>query len=351
MRRSLAADPATGQPRLADHAFFYGDSKLRTVTDLAYAVTGHKGMGGTVAAGSAFITGPSRCEWLYVAMTRGRTTTPPSPSPTTVSRTKTAIKVADPAQRSRPAARHPARPRTRPPRARWNANALALPSEPVEAARATRCASRSRCWPTAWTAKTPNVSASDYRQRALANADHLAVLYARWADLAGSCRPGTRTSSWSMDALPQEYRHQTTSARKPPGSGGPCAPPRWPGSTHGEVVAPRSAPGPWPGPQRGRRARRPHAEDRWTRWSRLPQKPWTDRPRQFADPADRAVRKPGSGMRWTNGPSASACTLSKPHPTWAVQALGPCPRTPVERLDWQNRAAQDRHLPGAVRHR
>ena len=48
VRRVLDADPETGQARLADHAFFYGDSKLRTVTDLAYAVTGHKGMGGTV---------------------------------------------------------------------------------------------------------------------------------------------------------------------------------------------------------------------------------------------------------------------------------------------------------------
>jgi hypothetical protein len=72
VRRVLDADPQTGQTRLADHAFFYGDSKLRTVTDLAYAVTGHKGMGGTVSAGSAYITGREPLEWLYVALTRGR---------------------------------------------------------------------------------------------------------------------------------------------------------------------------------------------------------------------------------------------------------------------------------------
>ncbi len=57
MRRVLDADRQTGAMRLADHAFFYGESKLRTVTDLGYAVTGHKGMGGTVRAGTALVTG------------------------------------------------------------------------------------------------------------------------------------------------------------------------------------------------------------------------------------------------------------------------------------------------------
>src|SRR5215831_18404516 len=39
VRRVLDAGPATGQVRPADHAFFYGEPKLREVTDLAYAVT------------------------------------------------------------------------------------------------------------------------------------------------------------------------------------------------------------------------------------------------------------------------------------------------------------------------
>jgi hypothetical protein len=52
-------------------AFFCGDSKLRTLTDLGYAVTGHKGMGGTVRSGTALVTGREPREWLYVAITRG----------------------------------------------------------------------------------------------------------------------------------------------------------------------------------------------------------------------------------------------------------------------------------------
>ncbi len=70
-RRVLEADRQTGAMRLADRAFFCGDSKLRTVTDLGYAVTGHKGMGGTVRGGLALVTGTESREWLYVAMTRG----------------------------------------------------------------------------------------------------------------------------------------------------------------------------------------------------------------------------------------------------------------------------------------
>src|SRR5205085_239970 len=71
-RRVLGTDPAPGRRRLADHAFFYSESKLREAADLGYAVTGHKGMGGTVRAGSAYVTGDEPLEWLYVAMTRGR---------------------------------------------------------------------------------------------------------------------------------------------------------------------------------------------------------------------------------------------------------------------------------------
>ena len=71
VRRVLDSDRQTGAMRLADHAFFCGNSKLLSVTDLGYAVTGHKGMGGTVRGGLALVTGTESREWLYVALTRG----------------------------------------------------------------------------------------------------------------------------------------------------------------------------------------------------------------------------------------------------------------------------------------
>ena len=51
------------------------------------------------------------------------------------------------------------------------------------------------------------VSASEYRERALANADHLGILHARWADLAGKA-DRERYHRLVMDALPEEYRQE-----------------------------------------------------------------------------------------------------------------------------------------------
>jgi hypothetical protein len=55
--------------QLADRAVLYPAAKLST-TDLGYAVTGHTGMGGTVARGEAVFRGGEPREWAYVALTR-----------------------------------------------------------------------------------------------------------------------------------------------------------------------------------------------------------------------------------------------------------------------------------------
>jgi hypothetical protein len=89
-------------------------------------------------------------------------------------------------------------------------------------------------------------SASEYRQRALANADHLAVVYARWADLAGGA-DHERYQQLVNDALPQQYQEDDF---------GPeatwlwrtCGPRRWPGWTRASWCGQPSAPGPWPMP-------------------------------------------------------------------------------------------------------
>jgi hypothetical protein len=131
VRRVLDADPQTGQRRLADHAFFYGESKLRTVTDLAYAVTGHKGMGGTVCAGSALVTGREPLEWLYVAMTRGISTNTAIAVTHEGVKDKTGAKVAIQPREADP------RPGTRPDpelarRERMERERAGLPPEPAE---------------------------------------------------------------------------------------------------------------------------------------------------------------------------------------------------------------------------
>src|SRR5260370_13331449 len=72
VRRLLEADSETGAMRFPDDAVFYSEEKLTGVTDLAYAVTGHNGQGGTVSRGLALVTGRESLEWIEVALTRGR---------------------------------------------------------------------------------------------------------------------------------------------------------------------------------------------------------------------------------------------------------------------------------------
>src|SRR5262249_9491265 len=125
-------------------------------------------------------------------------------------------------------------------------------------------------------------SASEYRQRALAGADHLAVVYARWADLAGGA-DHERYQQLVNDALPQQYQEDDF---------GPEA--TWLGRTRRaaemagldtrEVV--RATVG-----ARTLADARSVAAVLDARMRKivnplvpLPCKPWTDRPRQFEDP-------------------------------------------------------------------
>lgn len=149
VRRVLEADPDTGRPRFADRAVFYGASKFPD-TDLAYAVTGHNGMGGTVAQGLAFITGNESLEWLYVALTRGRDR-------------NTAIAVTRDGMKDKTASRWPSSPDKHSrspapgPTQNWNAtsacNKSALACHSNLPRRLSTNVSQSRCWPTAWTAR------------------------------------------------------------------------------------------------------------------------------------------------------------------------------------------------------
>jgi len=335
LRRVLDADPETGQARLADHAFFCGDSKLRTVTDLAYAVTGHKGMGGTVSAGSAFITGTEPLEWLYVAMTRGRNNN------TAIAVTHDGIKDNDGAKVAIQPKEADPRPGTRPDpelgrRERLEREWAALPPEPIgtpEGEVREPIAVLADCMDR----EDAELAASQYQQRALANADHLAILHARWADLAGKA-DRARYQQLVNDALPPEYRQDDF---------GPEATWLWrtldaaemAGLDAGEVV--RAAVG-----ARSLADARSVAAVLDARMRKivdplvpLPQKPWTDRPRHFANPEIAAYE-----ARLRQAMDERAERLGEhavqTAPAWAVQALGPVPEDPVDRLDWQHRASK-----------
>jgi conjugative relaxase-like TrwC/TraI family protein len=335
VRRVLDANPATGQMRLADRAFFYGDSKLRTVTDLAYAVTGHKGMGGTVSAGSAFITGKEPLEWLYVALTRGINDN------TAIAVTHEGVKNNSGATVAIQPREADPRPGTRPDpelarRERLERERAGLPPEPTEApadgvrdpvAVLADCMDREQA----------ELSASEYQSRGLANADHLGVLHTRWADLAGQA-DRQRYHQLVIDALPAEYRREDL---------GPETTWLWQtlraaemaGLDAGEVVrATVNA--------RSLADARSVAAVLYKRMGKIvdplvpqPHKPWTDRPRQFDDPE---IAQYEAGLRQAMDARAERLGehAVETSPAWALQALGPVPEDPTARLDWQQRASK-----------
>lgn len=180
-------------------------------------------------------------------------------------------------------------------------------------------------------------SASEYRRRALANADHLAVVYARWADLAGKA-DHQRYQQFVNDALPQQYQQDDF---------GPEATWLWRTMRAAEIA----------GLDTGELARatagaRTLADARSVaavldaRMRKivnplvpLPQKPWTDRPRQFDNPQmaeyEARLQKVMDARADRLGEHAVQSS-----PAWALSALGPVPDDPAERLDWQNRATK-----------
>jgi hypothetical protein len=349
VRRVLGADPETGRRRLADHAFFYGGPKLDDATELAYAVTGHKGMGGTVRAASAYITGREPLEWLYVAMTRGQERN------TAIAVTHDGVKdTHDAAVAIQPREADP-RPGTRPDpelarRERIQRERDGLPPEPAErpdeeardpVAVLADCMDREDAEP----------SASDYRRGALANADHLGVLHARWADVAANA-DRERYQRLVNQALPEEYRQDDFGSE---------APWLWrtmraaelAGLDAKEVV-------------RATVSARTLADARSVaavldaRMRKivdplvpLPQRPWTSQPRQFTDPQIAGYE---AGLRQVMDARADRLGehAVQTSPAWALQALGPVPEDPLERLDWQQRAskiATYRELYGIDDHR
>ena len=189
VRRVLEPDPATGQRRFTDRAFGYAGYRS---CDLAYAVTGHSAQGGTVHTGIALVTGSEDRQWLYPAMTRGTEinlaivfTTPARP--------------ADPQPGTRAAPELDRYERIRLERLGYP------PGEP-----APRSVDPDPREPIAVLADVlgrdgTQLSASQTRQRNLANADHLAILNAIWSAETRDARDN-RYRDLVMAALPPGYR-------------------------------------------------------------------------------------------------------------------------------------------------
>ena len=193
VRRLLEPDPETGQRRFTSRAFHY--TGYRT-SELAYAVTGHSAQGGTVHTGITLVTGGEDRQWLYSAMTRGTDNN-------LVFVSTTPTKVADPAPGTRRAPELDRYERNRQerdgylPAQRHIAGGLGGPDPREPIAVLADILDRDGT----------QLSATETRQRNLANADHLSILGTIWTAETKDAQ-NSRYRDLVMAALPPEYRQE-----------------------------------------------------------------------------------------------------------------------------------------------
>jgi hypothetical protein len=315
VRRALDADPATGARRWTDRTFLYqhfGDAEL------GYAVTDHVAMGRTVHTGLAVITGTEDRQHAYVALTRGTdvnfayvfTTSPKRADPVPGPRPAPELARYDQLHSERDRIRAPA-PQPAPPGAVLGVLAGVLDRDGQQH------------------------SATQTRQQALADADHLALLHAIWAAETTPARQ-QRYRDLLAAALPAEHRHGTSHQA------------RWlfrtlraaelagldPGQVLADAIGERDLAGSRDVPavldarirfQLGTLVPRPAS-------------PWSAQVPVLTDPGRHAYLTEIAALMDARKDRIGEHAAEHALP-WAVNALGPVPEHPLSRLDWQNKAA------------
>jgi hypothetical protein len=244
VRRALDADPVTGQRRWTGRHFVFNSCND---AELGYAVTDHAAQGRTVHTGLAVITGTEDRQHAYVALTRG--------TDVNVAYVFTASpKTADPVPGPRPA----------PELARYDRRA-ATPGGPAAPAATTPPGEALAVLAGVLDRDGQLLSATQTRNQALADADHLALLHAIWA-------------AETTPAGEQRYRDLLLGALRPPtaghpvtrtgGCGGRCVPPRWPAWTPPVSWPTRLRSGTWPDPATSPLSSTPVSATASAPWSR-----------------------------------------------------------------------------------
>ena len=283
--------------------------------ELGYAVTDHAAQGRTVHTGLAVITGTEDRQHAYVALSRGTEVNLAyvfTASPTT----------ADPAPGPRPA----------PELARYDRRA-APDSGP--AAPAATPAGPLTVLAGVLDRDGQQHSATQTRDQALADADHLAILHAIWA--------AETTPAWDqayrdllMNALPPGYRRQpghqakwlwrTLRAAELAGLD--------PGSVLADAVAERDL----AGSRDIAAVLDARIRHRLGTLVPLPPRPWSEQVPALADPERRAYVAEIAALMDARTDRIGEHAAAHP-PAWATAALGPVPAHPPGRLEWQKRAA------------
>jgi hypothetical protein len=312
VRRALDADPRTGQRRWTDRHFLYANYGT---AELGYAVTDHAAQGRTVHTGLAVITGTEDRQHAYVALTRGTTTN-------TAYVFTVSPKLADPVPGPRPA----------PELARYDRLTTGNPGQPDPAAGTDNAIG---VLAEVLERDGQQLSATQAQRQALSDADHLALLHAIWTAETTPARE-QRYKDLLMGALPPGYRtepgHQATwlwrTLRAAELAGLDA------GQVLAEAVGERDLAGARDVPS----VIDARLRQRTGSLPPLPAGPWSAQDPGIADPERRAYAVEIATMMDARKDRIGEHAAEHALP-WAVNALGPVPAHPVDRLDWQRRAA------------
>ena len=178
-------------------------------------------------------------------------------------------------------------------------------------------------------------SATQTRQQALADADHLALLHAIWTAETAPARE-QRYRDLLLGALPPGYRHEP--ATRPDGCGAPCTAPNWPAWTPGRVLAQAIGERDLAGARDVAAVVDARIRYRLGGLAPRPAGPWSAQVPGIADPDRRGYSAQIAALMDARKERIGAHAAEHALP-WAVAALGPVPGHPLDRLDWQRRAA------------
>ena len=315
VRRALDADPHTGARRWTDRTFLYQDF---SDAELGYAVTDHVAQGRTVHTGLAVITGTEDRQHAYVALTRGTdanlayvfTTSPKRADPVPGPRPAPELARYDQIHAERDGVRAPATPPAAP------GAALGVLAGVLDR-------------------DGQQHSATQTRQQALADADHLAVLHAIWT---------TETTP----ARQQRYRDLLAAALPPEHHRGTSHQARWlwrtlrgaelagldPAQVLADAIGERDLAG-----SRDLAAVL-DARIRYRIGALVPRPagPWSAQVPAITDPGRHAYVTEIAALMDARKDRIGEHAAEHALP-WAVNALGPVPEHPLDRLDWQKKAA------------
>ena len=315
VRRALDADPETGQRRWTDRHFLYASYET---AELGYAVTDHAAQGRTVHTGLAVICGTEDRQHAYVALTRGTDTN-------TAYVFTLSPKLADPAPGPRPA----------PELARYDQHAAAPAAGPDPAAEPAGTRDALAVLSDVLERDGQQLSATQTWQQALADADHLAILHAIWTAETSPARE-QRYQDLLLAALPPGYRQEPGHQAK------------WlwrtmraaelAGLDLHQVLAAAIGERDLTGARDVTAVIDARLRRRTGALIPRPAGPWSAQLPEIADPERRGyaaqIAAAMDARKDRIGEHAADSALP-----WAVSALGPVPDHPVDRLEWQQRAA------------